>query len=138
MSIFPVKPRAPVQVNFRGYAYVYSDLDHTWYLEGSNPGHVDPTVFRRARNHALQVDIVSTYEGLELLNRYDTVEKEVNYRLNNINRAIDEYNQLSEIERQRSPENLDFLLNLKNQTEAILQAEDLYNITWPPEITYLE
>lgn len=129
---FPRLPTDQQQVTVNSLIYTYYASDKTWYVEGSDPGSVDPQLYSRARDLTLEVDIVSTYEGHQYNVQYKSVEREINSRIQRIDKLIEEFNLLPESQQRLYQGRLTDLENLKTRTQAVIDQPDIFMVDWPP------
>lgn len=136
-NIFPLSPNDRATVYYHGSLYTYYDIDRTWYITGSEPGHVDPVKFFRATtivNGNKFIEFITTYDDFTILQKWQNIENIIDHRIANIQKIISEYDNLPEDVRASSAQHIDYLKDLIEAHKAVLNQSDPDNIIWPPEV----
>lgn len=129
---FPKKPIDNQQYTLNGLTYTYNAIQFTWYAEGSSFDHLDPQIYSRVRNWDLDVDIVSTYEGHQYYAEYVRVDREVATRVKQIDKLIEEFNELTENEKTLYGAKLSYLQDLRTKTLDVLNFTNINDVNFPP------
>lgn len=128
---FPGEPVNQEQYTLGNLVYTYYQIDNTWYVQGSDPGNVDPQIYSRSRDWTRNYDIVTTFEGHQYYSKFINLKQEVERRVKSIDELIAQYNTFDSGKQMIYSGQLSYLQTLKANTLALLN-NDPAEIVWPP------